>query len=357
MNAVVPFDANNKEQLLPKLTHYLDYFRALSEVAKALTKSLKLDDATSTIGEAITQLLKPRDWSLLLIDEPTQELYFAVAMGEAADKIKNLRLKIGEGIAGWVAEHRESLLVPKVADDPRFCPKADQLTSFHTSSILCVPLICRDRVLGVIELIKGGDDPEPYQEEHLELLTPIADFAAIAIDNAITFERLQDMTIIDEWTGLYNARFLHRFIEEESRRAKRYRHDLSIVFIDLDHFKQVNDTHGHSVGSTLLCYIGDVIKTCIRDTDRAIRYGGDEFVIVMPETPKQGAIIVAERLRQNLADNEFVVGKAIIKITASMGVAAYPDDGSDGHAVLGIADQSMYRAKNCGRNSVIGANL
>lgn len=355
MNAAAPTGDTSAEALLPRLTRYLDYFQALAEVGKTLTKSLRLDDATATVGRSIAQLLKPRDWSLLLVDEATQELYFAVAVGDASASLMQLRLKIGEGIAGWVAQHRQALLVPRVADDPRFSPRGDQASRFHTGSILCVPLICRDRVLGVIELVKDEADPQPYNTEHLELLVPMADFAAIAIDNARSFERVQELTILDEWTGLYNARFLHRFLEEESRRARRYRHELSVIFLDLDRFKQVNDTHGHDIGSSLLRHVGGVIKGCIRDTDRAIRYGGDEFVVVLPETPKKGALTLAERLRLGLADNPFTVGEASVCVTASFGVASYPDDGSDGHAVLGAADRAMYDAKAHGRNAVKAA--
>jgi diguanylate cyclase (GGDEF)-like protein len=355
MDELVGPEPRDTANLLPRTARYLDYFQALAEVGKALTKTLRLDDVVTAVGHSVSQLLEPRDWSLLLVDEPKQELFFAVTVGNASDAIKNMRLKIGEGIAGWVAQHREPVLAPRVADDPRFSRRMNEASSFRTASILCVPLICRDRVVGVIELVRNEGDGEPYGSEQLELLTPLADFAAIAIDNARTFARVQELTISDEWTGLYNARFLMRFLDEETRRARRYRHSLSVIFFDLDHFKLVNDRNGHAVGSGLLRYVGEVVRACVRDTDRAIRYGGDEFVVVMPETPKCGAMVMAERLRERVAEGIFRTQATVVSTTASFGVATFPDDGNEPMDVLAAADRAMYRAKAKGRNNVVNA--
>jgi len=351
-----PSHARDADQLLPRLTRYLDYFQAVGEVGKALTKNLRVDDVLTTVGRSLSQLLRPANWSLLLVDEQKQELYFKVAVGEAAPMLKDLRLKIGEGIAGWVARYREPVVAARVSEDPRFSPRIDSISGFKSSSVICVPLVCRDRVVGVLELVKDAADPEPYGAEHLELLTPLADFYAIAIDNARTFERVQELTTVDEWTGLHNARFLLRFLEDETRRARRYHHELSIVFFDLDRFKTVNDTYGHAVGSALLRHVGQIMKTCIRDTDRAVRYGGDEFCMVMPETPKAGALVMADRVRTGLSSTPYLTEGNAISVTASFGVATFPADGADGAAVLGAADQAMYVAKSGGRNAVVDAS-
>ena len=347
--------SSGEAELLPRLTRYLDYFQALAEVGKSLTKNLVLDDVIATVGRSVTQLLKPRNWSLLRVDEARQDLYFKVAVGDAAPALEKLRLGMGEGIAGWVVQNREAVVVPRVADDPRFSSRADRASRFQTSSVVCVPLVCRDRVLGVIELVKDASDPEPYGAEHLEILAPLADYAAIAIDNARTFARVQELTVVDEWTGLANARFLTRFLEDETRRARRYHHELSVVFLDLDEFKRVNDTHGHGAGSAVLKHVGDVLRGCVRDTDRAARYGGDEFVVVMPETPKAGALAMAERLRVAIAGAPYAHGSATVSVTASLGIATFPGDGADGAAVLAAADHAMYAAKAAGKNTLVDA--
>jgi diguanylate cyclase (GGDEF)-like protein len=337
------------------MAKYLDYFQALTEVGKALTSNLQHQEVLGAIMRSLTQLMKPRNWSLMLLDAETDELYFEVVVGEAAEKIKHLRVKVGEGIAGWVAAHRRSVVVPKVADDPRFANRFDEHTKFQTHSIVCVPLICRDQVLGVIELIRDESDAEPFNDDDLYILNPFADFAAIAIDNARTFRRVEVLTVVDEWTQLYNARFLEQSLKDEVLRAKRYNHPLSLVFFDLDRFKTVNDTWGHSVGSALLATVGKILRETVRETDRAIRYGGDEFVIVMPETDQAGAVVIANRLREALSLAPPPQPGVAFKLTASFGVATYPSDGDDARTLLDAADRAMYVGKAKGRNVVVVA--
>lgn len=336
---------------------YLDNFHVLAEVAKLITGNLKLSDVLGTIMRCLSQLLAPKHWSLLLIDEGRGDLYFEIVVGEAADAIRNIRLKMGEGIAGWVAAHKEAVVAPGVADDPRFSPRTDAITRFRTGSILAVPLICRDKALGVIELVKDEGDPEPFNSGDLAILTPLADFAAIAIANARAFERVEELTIVDEWTSLYNARYLNSALPEEVRRAERYGHELGVVFMDLDYFKSVNDTRGHDAGSTLLREVALQIKASVRETDQAIRYGGDEFVVLMPETSKTGALVTAERIRRTLAGSDFRVDRGgAINLSASIGVATFPGDGREPKALLAAADRAMYVAKERGRNRVVDAN-
>lgn len=303
----------------------------------------------------LSRLLTPKNWCLMLLDPATDELYFEIVVGEAADKIRHLRVKVGEGIAGWVAQHRRPLVVPRVADDPRFAKRFDKASDFNTQSIVAVPLVCRDKLLGIIELIKERGDPEPYTEDHLDVLMPFADFAAIAIDNARTFKRIEHLTVVDEWTGLYNARFLDNALRDEVLRAKRYSHPLSLMFLDLDRFKQVNDTWGHSTGSALLTDVGKILLSHIRETDRAIRYGGDEFVVLMPETDNDGALVMAERLRVALNQVRPPHAQPGYAMTASFGVATFPHDGQTERTLLDAADRAMYAAKARGRNNVCKA--
>ena len=338
---------------LPRMARYLDYFQALTEVGKALTSNLRHDEVLQAIMRSLSQMMKPRNWSLMLLDPATDELYFEIAVGDAAEKIRHLRVKVGEGIAGWVAQHKRSVVVAKVADDPRFSSRFDAQSNFQTHSLVCVPMICRDKVFGVIELIKEESDPDPYSDDDLHVLNPFADFAAIAIDNARTFRRVEVLTVVDEWTQLYNARYLETALKDEVLRAKRYNHPLSLIFFDLDRFKTVNDTWGHSVGSALLATVGKILRETIRETDRAVRYGGDEFVIVMPETDQAGAVVIANRLREALAAAPPPHPGTAFKLTASFGVATYPQDGEDSRDLIDAADRAMYVGKARGRNVVV----
>jgi diguanylate cyclase (GGDEF)-like protein len=327
------------------------------ELGKALTSSLQLDQVLSTIMEKIDQFLRPDNWSLLLLDESKQELYFELAIGKASQSLKDVRIKMGQGIAGWVAQHGEAVVVPDVSKDTRFFGKVDEKTKMETQSIVAVPVKFRDTCLGVIELINCYGK-EGFQERDLKLLEALADFAAIALENARHVKRIHELTITDDCTSLYNARHMTFILDTEIYRSKRYNYEFSLVFIDLDHFKQVNDTHGHLVGSRLLGEIGEALKTHCRLIDFAFRYGGDEFVILLPQTSKDNALNVARRLHRLVRDTVWLEKEGLnIHVTASIGVAAYPQDSRTKEGVMHLADEAMYLVKNTNRDSVAAANM
>ena len=199
---------------------HLQELSIFHDVAKALTSSLNLNSVLQTIMDKMAEYFRPDTWSLLMVDEAKDELYFAIAVGDAADMLQTVRLKLGEGIAGWVAKHGEPLLVPDVYTDPRFTKRVDEMTKWKTSSIICVPLKAKQRVLGVIQLINVG--MEAFGENEMFFLQALCDYAAIAIDNARAVERIQELTITDDCTGLYNARHLYKTLEAEVYRSARF---------------------------------------------------------------------------------------------------------------------------------------
>src|SRR5512140_3426640 len=319
------------------------------DVAKALTSSLNLDSILQTIMEKMAAYFRPDTWSLLMVDEDADELYFAIAVGPAADTLKSLRLKLGEGIAGWVAKHGEPLLVPDVYNDPRFAKRIDEMTKWQTRSIICIPLTSRHKVLGVIQLINV--DMKWFGDNEMLLLQALADYAAIAIDNARAVEKIQELTITDDCTGLYNARHLYKKLEAEVYRSARFGYEFSVLFLDLDHFKSVNDTHGHLVGSRLLAELGYAIKSHLRLIDYAFRYGGDEFVVLLPQTSKESALVVARRLRDVFRSEYWLKADGLnLNIRASMGVATFPEDAHSAHEIIRQADEMMYVVKNSSRD-------
>ncbi|HEU5452686.1 MAG TPA: sensor domain-containing diguanylate cyclase [Terriglobales bacterium] len=325
--------------------------RIFHEVAKALTSSLNLDSILQTIMEKVAEYFRPDTWSLLMVDEDADELYFAIAVGDAADALKSVRLKVGEGIAGWVAKHGESLIVPDVYTDPRFAKRIDEMTKWKTRSIICIPLKSKHRVLGVIQLINVP--MTGFGEDEMFFLQAICDYAAIAIDNARAVERIQELTITDDCTGLYNARHLYKTLESEVYRSARFGYEFTVLFIDLDHFKQVNDTHGHLIGSKLLAEIGYAIKSHLRLIDYAFRYGGDEFVILLPQTSKDSALIVAKRLLENFRKNTYLNDEGLhLNVRASFGMASYPEDAKSAHEIIRQADEMMYLVKNSTRDNI-----
>jgi diguanylate cyclase (GGDEF)-like protein len=320
------------------------------DVAKALTSSLNLDSILQTIMEKMAEYFRPDTWSLLMVDEEKDELYFAIAVGTAADVLSKVRLKVGEGIAGWVARHGQPLVVPNVESDPRFSSRLDEMTRLRTRSIVCVPLRSKHRVLGVIQLVNADIE---MSEQELFFLQALCDYAAIGIENARSVEKIQELTITDDCTGLFNARHLHKTLETETYRSGRFGYQFSVIFIDLDHFKSVNDTHGHLVGSRLLAEVGYLIKAQLRLIDFAFRYGGDEFVVLLPQTGKDQAVVVARRLQDSLRAGVFCTEQGLnLSVRASMGLATFPNDAQTPHDIIRQADEMMYVVKNTTRDNV-----
>src|ERR1700746_1901095 len=316
------------------------------DVAKALTSSLNLDSILQTIMEKMAEFFRPDTWSLLMVDEEKNELYFAIAVGTAAEALKSVRLKVGEGIAGWVAKHGERLIVPDVYSDPRFSKRIDEMTKCETRSIICIPLRSKLRVLGVIQLVNV--DMRNFGDQESFFLQSLCDYAAIAIENARAVEKIQELTITDDCTGLYNARHLYKTLESEVYRSARFAYEFSVIFLDLDHFKNVNDTYGHLVGSKLLQEIGFKIKSQLRLIDYAFRYGGDEFVILLPQTDKQSALIVARRIQEMMRKTVFLSEDGLnLNVRCSMGLATYPEDAKSSHEIIRQADEMMYMVKKC----------
>jgi diguanylate cyclase (GGDEF)-like protein len=330
---------------------HLQELAIFHDVAKALTSSLNLDSILQTIMAKVAEYFKPDTWSLLMVDEPIDELYFAIAVGDAAEALKSVRLKVGEGIAGWVAKHGEPLVVPDVYNDPRFAKRIDEMTKWQTRSIICIPLKAKQRVLGVIQLINVP--MSSFTDSEMFFLRAICDYAAIAIDNARSVERIQELTITDDCTGLFNARHLYKTLEAEVYRSARFNYEFTVLFIDLDHFKQVNDTHGHLIGSKLLAEIGYTIKSHLRLIDYAFRYGGDEFVVLLPQTGKESGLVVARRLLDSFRGSRFLKDDVLnLNVRASIGLAAYPDDAKSAHEIIRQADEMMYEVKNSSRDNI-----
>src|SRR2546422_716495 len=330
---------------------------ASSKWSSCLASSTSSSDQVSgRRNSSIFSMMVRRTWSSWR-DEAKQELHFELAVGKGAQALKDIRIKVGQGIAGWVAQHGEKVIVPDVSKDTRFFSKVDEKTMMETQSIVAIPVRFRDRCLGVIELINCMG-PDGFQGRDLALLEALADFAAIALENARHVQRIHELTITDDCTSLYNARHLNFILETEIYRSQRYDYEFSLVFIDLDHFKKVNDTFGHLMGSKLLAEVGEKIKTHCRLIDFAFRYGGDEFVLLLPQTSKESAIVVARRLHRLIRESTWLQAENLnIRVTPSVGVASYPADSRTKADLLHLADEAMYVVKNSTRDGVAVTNL
>ena len=329
--------------------------RTFHDVAKALTSSLDLDQVLQTILDKMATFFRPDNWSLLIVDPKEQALSCAIAVGESSQKQKAAKVPIGEGIAGWVAAHGEPLIVSDMQSDPRFRISGSPHKAV-THSMICLPLKSKDVVLGVIQLVNCHVDS--FSDRELFLLHALCDYAAIAIDNAKSVEKIQELTITDDVTGLYNARHLYKVLETEESRCRRNAQEFSVIFMDMDHFKSVNDQHGHLVGTRLLAEIGYRIKSHLRLIDYAFRYGGDEFVIVLPQTGVDAALAVAKRVQQSFREEPFLRDEGVsVIVKSSIGIACYPQDAKSANDIIVRADEQMYAVKNTTRDAIAVAGL
>jgi diguanylate cyclase (GGDEF)-like protein len=325
----------------PSLPKDLQVFH---DVARALTSSLDLDSILGAIMQQMKQFFEPESWSLLIVDEEQQNLYYAVAAGKSSGD-RDLRVAMGEGIAGWVAEHGQPVIVSEPAKDPRFT------SSSQVRSAICIPLRSRDCTLGVIELLNYR--ASTLTNETMAFLQVLCDYAAIAIQNVRAVERIQELTITDDCTGLFNSRHLFSVTESEIERSRRFSLPFSLIFIDLDHFKRVNDLHGHLTGSRLLAEIARTIKHNVRGIDSAFRYGGDEFIVLLPQTGKDAAVDVTQRLLHALRETRYLLAEGLeLRMLASFGIATYPEDGNTIQEIIGAADEMMYLVKNSSRGNI-----
>jgi diguanylate cyclase (GGDEF)-like protein len=217
---------------------------------------------------------------------------------------------------------------------------------------MCVPIQNKGDILGVLEIVnKTGSDP--FTKDDLDLMMRIVDHAAIAIERSALYQKMAEMSVTDDLTNLFNTRYLNRTLEMEITRASRHHTSLSLIFMDLDHFKNINDNYGHLVGSKLLVELGQFLLKNLRTVDIVARYGGDEFVIVLPQTTPRNAVQIAERMRRSIEHNVFLKKDGFaFKITASFGVASYPESAKSKEELLRLADEAMYRVKYQTRNGV-----
>lgn len=257
----------------------------------------------------------------------------------------------GEGLVGWVWENQQPLLLGDAERDPR--AKHVPGTDVEDASYMMVPLTVEDRALGVIRLSRGG--LYQFRSRDLRVATIFANQSAVAIENARLYAQAEKLSITDGLTGLYNARYLEARLGEEVARSHRYGHPLALLMMDLDTMKSVNDRFGHLEGNRLLRQVAAILTETVRRSDLVIRYAGDEFVVLMPETTAADARMVAERICGTIAASPFIVGEEQVTVTVSVGVAASDGGQADGESLIRSADTAMYRAKRAGKNQVQGA--
>ena len=347
-NKIICENAVLKEDLSAAKSE-LDFFE---EVSKTLTSSLELGDILKKIMEKVKAMTQAEAWTVLLVDQETGELVFEKTSARQKKDIQKLRLKMGEGIAGWVAREGIPLVVPDVSSDERFIGKIDKAIHFKTKSLMCVPIRIHDQVLGVLELVNKKTG-KAFSKEDLDLLMRLVDLTAIAIERTSLYQKMTELALTDDLTKLFNTRYLNRTIEIEIQRSTRYQTSVSLIFMDVDYFKRINDRYGHLIGSKVLVEMGQLLLRSLRAIDIVARYGGDEFVVVLPQTPPTAATQIAERMRKSIEQNTFLKKEGYaLKLTASFGIASYPETAKSKEDLIRLADDAMYTVKHRTRNAV-----
>ena len=323
------------------------------EINAILSGTLRLDVVLDALLGKAKEVCAAEACSIMLKDEVADELYFHIVKGEESGALRNVRLKLGEGISGWVAENRKALLVKDCKNDKRFYGKADQKSSFETRTMMCVPLMVKERVLGTIQVLNRIDEL-PFNDKDLRIFQVLANQAAVAIENA----RLHEMATVDGMTGLYMKEYFMERLRAEYQRAQRLNQPLSLIMSDIDFFKKVNDAHGHQGGDQALVSLAAVIREAVESLeseDMAGRYGGEEFCVLLPNRDWKGAIEVGELIRQSIEKCPIPIEQKTAHITISIGVSSFPLHAEfiqEPEAFIKLADEALYLCKARGRNCV-----
>lgn len=310
-----------------------------SSIGKSIVAENSIRGVLDRVMEQVGAFFGPLNWSALLVDAKHDELVFAVITGKGSEVLRGQRVPLDEGIAGWVARHGKPAIVDMAKVDPRFSERFDAISGFRTESIVAVPLLAGGKVFGVIELLNRLDG-SCFSAFDMRVLSTIADFAAIAIEKAYYLAEAKRLSEIDPLTGILNRRGLGRVIECEVARLRRYPGSLSVVSGDIDGFKVINDRNGHQAGDEVLKSVADTLRAAIRQADAVARSGGDEFIVVMPQTGPEDAEIARARLQSALdrAGREF-------RIPYSVTLGMHSSSQADFDELFRESDRDLYRRK------------
>jgi diguanylate cyclase (GGDEF)-like protein len=340
----------------------LDLATRLRVFQRALRSRIERRDALIDIVRAVNTTLEPAKIGDEIVERASTWVpapCWAVVSSDLSGQLsvladRGLMPDMGPAvyaIAKWVMQRNQELATADLRRDSRVSDAA-------VGAVLAFPLSCRGRRVGaLIALDRQASTREPrLAASMLRAVRVLLEPASVALDNALLLKRAEALSVTDDLTHLYNSRYLNQVLRRETKRASRSGRPLSLLFIDLDGFKAVNDTHGHLFGSRALVEAAAVIRQSARETDVVSRFGGDEFALVLPDTGGEGAFAVGERIRERIAAHKFLSGDGLdIHLTGSVGVATLPDVAASAEELVQAADKAMYQVKESGKNGIQAA--
>lgn len=320
-------------------------------VSLTLSKSFELDEIVKSVKRLFQKRIKVDHFGLFLLNESFSTLKLDSSFGLHKNADSHSSFQFGENIFGKALEIEDSIYVPDISKNQEFKffngePK--------TGSFIVVPILLRkNHPFGVLSLYR--EDIGGFSKEERLLFKKIGQEIAKVLDRSLLFQHTKELSITDDLTGLYNRRYFNQRYEREVIRAKRYRRPLSIMMVDIDHFKSYNDINGHLLGDDTLKRVALILESNLRKADIVARYGGEEFVVILPEIDKSHADQVAEKLRRTVELKNFPKERYLPNknLTISIGLATLPDDSTNSRELIEFADRALYRAKSEGRNRVV----
>lgn len=331
-----------------------EYLTTLNEIGRAVTSTLDLGELYEVIYRQVRRVMEVDGFFVALYhaDKQTVELPYIVDDGE---RFPPVAITLNDGpTSQCIKEGRPLIFNPNSEDD---LPQAMTVGSQErlVRSIIVVPMILDGKVIGAISAQSYG--LWAYGVEQETLLVTIASQAAVAVENARLYQRTREMSLTDMLTGLGNHRYLWEQLDKELARSDRNGYPVALVMMDSDSLKTINDLYGHLTGDLHLIEIAKVLRATVRQSDTVARYAGDEFMVILPETEREGALVMAERIRAGIEAAALDVGGVGVRATVSLGVACYPEDAQDSGTLVIAADSALYRAKRIGKNRVCSARV
>lgn len=323
----------------------------LYRVSQLISATLDPLELYNVLTDVVVNTLGYQEFSFMIYQEETESLYVKVAHGfKDNEKVKSLYFKIGEGVTGKVAAKKEASYIRDTSVEPAYLHYKGE--KMEEGSFLSLPIVSHRRLLGVMNFFRPGIDS--FSSMDIKLLTSLASQVAVAMENSALYAKTKELAVTDDLTHVYNRRYFHTMLQMELKRAKRFTRNMSLLMVDVDHFKQYNDTHGHLEGDRALEEIAKILSVNVREVDTVARYGGEEFGVILVQTSAAEAMTVAEKLCRLIEKKSFrsEANFSNQTITVSIGVSNFPEDADSIEDLINHADIALYQAKNLGRNRV-----